>query len=165
MPGVDRITRTASLDPRGRQTIPSGRPSDAPILPVLSPVGRLRLAAEVLSMYLAVRWRLWRSDLNATVLALRNPVPDRQWTEPGRESHWQGVRLAKATTRTLALVPTDSRCLMRSLVLIGLLSRRGISSVLVLGVKSDPDFEAHAWVEHNDWPLLPGGEFGRLVEL
>ena len=116
-------------------------------------------------MYLAVRWRLWRSDLNATVLALRNLAPDHQWTEPGCESHWQGVRLAKATTRTLALLPADSRCLMQSLVLTGLLSRRGIGSVLVIGVKSNPDFQAHAWVEHNDRPLLPSGEFGRLVEL
>jgi hypothetical protein len=53
---------------------------------------------------------------------------------------------------------------MQSLVLIGLLSRRGISSVLVIGVKSSPDFEAHAWVEHNDRALLPSGEFRRLVE-
>jgi hypothetical protein len=116
-------------------------------------------------MYMVVRWRLWRSDLNATVSALRNCAAGDQWTEPGLESHQQGARLARATTRTLALLPTDSRCLMQSLVLIGLLSRRGISSVLVVAVQSDPDFQAHAWVEHNHRPLLPSGEYGRLVEL
>jgi hypothetical protein len=164
VPGVDRIARTASLDSRERGTVPPGRPSHAPTLPPLSLVGRLRLAVEVLSIYMAVRWRLWRSGLDATVLALRDRAPDRQWTEPGRASYWQGVRLAKATTRTLTLLPTDSRCLMQSLVLLGLLSRRGIGSVLVIGVNSNPDFEAHAWVEHDDQPLLPSGEFQRLVE-
>jgi hypothetical protein len=54
---------------------------------------------------------------------------------------------------------------MQSLVLIGLLSRRNISSMLIVAVNSSPDFEAHAWVEHNKRPLLPAGEYGRLVEL
>jgi hypothetical protein len=54
---------------------------------------------------------------------------------------------------------------MQSLVLVGLLSRRGIGSVLVVAVRSDPDFRAHAWVEHNRRPLLPTGGYGRLVEL
>jgi Transglutaminase-like superfamily len=151
VPGVDRITRASSLDSRGPKPAPGGRPPETPALPPLSPLDRLRLAAEVLSVYMRVRWGLWRGDLNTTLLALR-------------ASFWQGVRLAKATTRTLAVLPTDSRCLMQSLVLIGLLSRRRISSVLVIGVKSKPDFQAHAWVEHDDQPLLPSGEFRRLVE-
>jgi hypothetical protein len=164
VPGVDRITRASSLDSRGPKPAPGGRPPETPALPPLSPLDRLRLAAEVLSVYMRVRWGLWRGDLNTTLLALRDLSPGQRWTEPNRASFWQGVRLAKATTRTLAVLPTDSRCLMQSLVLIGLLSRRRISSVLVIGVKSKPDFQAHAWVEHDDQPLLPSGEFRRLVE-
>jgi hypothetical protein len=68
---------------------------------------------------------------------------------------------------TLSVLPTDSRCLMRSLVLTSLLARRGIDSTFVLGVRGEGDFAAHAWVEHATVPLLaPGGsEFKRLVEI
>ena len=69
--------------------------------------------------------------------------------------------------RTLTLLPTDSRCLMRSLVLTQLLARRGIESRFVLGVRSGAEFKAHAWVERNDVPLLPPGDAGfeRLLEI
>lgn len=154
---------TSSLGPQGREAVRGDRPETAPVLPPLSPVGRLRLAAEALSLYVTVRWRLWRSDVNATVGALRGV--DRQWRDTGLETYWQGVRLAKATTRTLKVLPTDSRCLMKSLVLLGLLSRRGIGATLIVAVKAEPDFAAHAWIEHDSRPLLPPGEYDRLVEL
>ena len=156
------MIRASSLGSQGQEAVRSDRPARA-VLPPLSPVGRLRLAAEALSIYMTVRWRLWRSDLSATVHTLRGT--DRQWRDAGLETYWQGVRLAKATTRTLAVLPTDSRCLMQSLVLLGFLSRRNIGAVLVVAVKSSPDFQAHAWVEHDSRPLLPKGEYGRLVEL
>ena len=78
-----------------------------------------------------------------------------------------GVSLARAVTRTLPLLPADSRCLMRSLVLISLLNRREIGSSLVIGVRPGQRFGAHAWVEVDGRPLLPRGEseFERLVEL
>ena len=164
MSGADPKTVAVGLGSRKAETVGDDRPSDTSILPPLSPVGRLRLATEALSTYVEVRWRLWKSDLSATLCVLRSHA-DRPWKESDLESHWQGVRLAKATTRTLSVLPTDSRCLMQSLVLIGLLSRRSIGSVLIVAVNSRPDFEAHAWVEHNGRPLLPAGEYGRLVEL
>lgn len=76
------------------------------------------------------------------------------------------IRLSAAVTRTLTLVPTGSRCLMRSLVLLRLLSRRGIDASLVIGVKGEP-FIAHAWVEHRGIALLdPGGShFARLLQI
>jgi hypothetical protein len=154
---------TSSLGPQGREAVRGDRPEKAPILPPLSRVGRLRLATETLSLYVAVRWRLWRSDVKGTVDALRGV--DRQWRDAGLETYWQGVRLAKATTRTLRILPTDSRCLMKSLVLLGLLSRRGIGATLIVAVKAEPAFAAHAWIEHDHRPLLPAGEYGRLVEL
>ncbi len=65
------------------------------------------------------------------------------------------------------MVPGDTRCLRRSLVLMRLLAKRGISAQLVIGTRTSPDFLAHAWVEHDGEPVLsPGdGSFGRLVEL
>jgi Transglutaminase-like superfamily len=67
----------------------------------------------------------------------------------------------------LELVPGDTRCLARSLVLTRLLARRGIPAKLVIGIRADPEFLAHAWVECEGKPVLsPGdGSFARLVEL
>ena len=76
-------------------------------------------------------------------------------------------RLGWAVTRTLTLLPTDSRCLVQSLVLQRLLVARSIPSRLVIGARSDGPFMAHAWVECNSVAVLPsrGYENSRLVEL
>jgi len=78
-----------------------------------------------------------------------------------------GIRLGRAVGRTLGAVPADARCLVRSLVLVEMLARRGIDAAFVLGVRTDGDFEAHAWVEKGGVPLLPPfeGKYERLVEL
>jgi hypothetical protein len=70
-------------------------------------------------------------------------------------------------TRTLSLLPTDNRCLARSLVLDRLLERRSLQSVVVLAARSEPDFAAHAWVEHDGLAVLPPGSssYQRLIEL
>ncbi len=47
-------------------------------------------------------------------------------------------------------------CLSRSIVLHGLLQRKGISSALCIGVRNKPKFQAHAWVEHKGTPLNAG---------
>ena len=77
------------------------------------------------------------------------------------------LRLGRAVTRTLNFLPTDNRCLARSLVLDRLLSRRALRSVVVVAARSDPVFAAHAWVEHNGVAVLPPGAPGyqRLIEL
>lgn len=82
-------------------------------------------------------------------------------------SHVPGSRLAYIVSSVLRLLPTDSRCLMRSLVLTRLLARRGLPSALVIGVTASPEFGAHAWVEQDGRPLLPAHDaiFARLVEL
>jgi hypothetical protein len=56
---------------------------------------------------------------------------------------------------------------MQSLVLSGLLARRGIDSRLVLAVRPGESFAAHAWVEYDGQPLLEPADdrFGRLVEM
>lgn len=79
--------------------------------------------------------------------------------------HQVCLRLGRVVGRTLRLLPTDSRCLVQSLVLTRMLARRSIPNVLVIGVRANPTFEAHAWVEHEGRPILPTGEFTRLLEL
>jgi hypothetical protein len=76
-------------------------------------------------------------------------------------------RLGWAVVKILYFLPGDTRCLRRSLVLMQLLERRGISARLVIGARSGPDFLAHAWVEYDGRPVLSteGESFGRLVEL
>ena len=75
--------------------------------------------------------------------------------------------MANGVARTLALLPTDARCMDRSLVLIDLLARRGIPATLVIGARRAPGFRAHAWVELAGQPLLSPGDYGgsRLAEL
>jgi hypothetical protein len=77
--------------------------------------------------------------------------------------------LARAVVRTLEAHPVDSRCLMRSLVLLRVLARRGVSGELVIAVRPEVSdtLGAHAWVEVRGEPLLApaGSEHGRLVTL
>jgi hypothetical protein len=126
---------------------------------------KLVLAAEIVGMYVRARWLLWRKELPEAVAALRGDGPlevpkdgDRLLT---------GIRLGRTVSRTLGVLPADSRCLVRSLVLTSLLARRGIGSILVIGVCSSADFKAHAWVECSGVPLLDAHEAagGRLVEI
>lgn len=131
---------------------------------MVSRMRRLMLVAEILAAYVKVRWRLRRRDVVSVVDSLRPPSSRRSGPVDERAS---GRGLARAVVRTLTLLPTDSRCLTRSLVLTSLLARRGIESRLVLGVRHRPAFAAHAWVEHEQVPLLPAGEptFERIAEL
>src|SRR6478672_9662631 len=123
---------------------------------------RLRLATEILLAYLHVRRAMRRAPLASVLVELRKP-PRRR----GQSSLVEARDLGVAVARTLALVPGDTRCLARSLVLGALLARRGIPATLVIGAHAAPSFRAHAWVEHAGQPVLsPGdGTFGRLVEL
>jgi hypothetical protein len=126
---------------------------------------KLRLIGEVLSIYLRVRRRLRHGTLETTLADLRDT--EREPVAPETDRRRLGLRLGRATIRVLTPLPTDSRCLMRSLVLTGLLARRGIDAKLVLAVRPGDDFAAHAWVELEGRPLLEPGNagLGRLVEL
>jgi Transglutaminase-like superfamily len=126
-------------------------------------VARLGLAAEILATYARVRWLLPRRELPRAVAQLR---------ERGRRRHElphepSTARYSDAVVRVLRLLPADSRCLVRALVLLAVLARRGVRTELVIGVSPGPSFAAHAWVEHRGLPLLPAGSAGdgRLVEL
>jgi hypothetical protein len=126
---------------------------------------RARLIVEIVSTYVRARRALRRAPIASVVASLRaeyahNPPPTVDTLE-------QSLSLGWAVSRTLSLVPGDTRCLVQSLVLTRLLARRGIPAKLVIGARAAPDFLAHAWVEHCGEPVLtPGdGSFGRLVEL
>ena len=125
---------------------------------------KLRLAAEVAATYGRARWKLRRGGLRAALEALRSPSGS---APPPADGVVTGRRLARVVVRTLAVVPADSRCLMRSLVLTGMLARRGIDTRLVIAVRPGERFAAHAWVEHGGVPLLPAEapSFEQLVTL
>ena len=120
-----------------------------------SVVHRIRLVAEILGTYVTVRRLLRRRTLPETVTVLRGGVSDA--AEGDAASLEIGRHLASATVRTITLVPADSRCLMRSLVLTRMMARRGLGSTFVLSVAPAPTFEAHAWVEHAGRALLEPG--------
>jgi Transglutaminase-like superfamily len=132
----------------------------------LSAAQRARLAGEIVTAYLQARRELRRAPIASVVAALRSDQGAASQA-PEREKLEEALRLGRAVSRTLALMPGDTRCLARSLVLTRLLARRGLSAKLVIGARATPDFLAHAWVEYGGEPVLPPGDesFGRLVEL
>ena len=126
---------------------------------------KLWLAAEIVAAYVQVRWSLRRRTLVATVERARRSAPDAAGSPSSTLP--TAYRLARAVGRTLEPLPADSRCLMRSLVLTRILSRRGITSTLVIGTTPGPEFAAHAWIEVDGLPVLPdgSGEYGRILEV
>lgn len=126
---------------------------------------RGRLAAEIVAAYLRAQRELRQAPIETVVARLRQrgPLAGTEAVDGLREAR----HLGHVVGRALRLLPGDTRCLRRSLVLLQLLSRRGISAELVIGTRTEPDFLAHAWVEHEGQPVLPPGDdsFGRLVAL
>jgi hypothetical protein len=137
--------------------------SDSAVRPLAVPAPnlglreRLRLAAEILRAYGTVR-RLSRSmKLPAVVAALRASAPVVGLPLP--EPQVDGRRLGSAVMRALVVTPGGTRCLLRSLVLLRLLARRGTTGQLIIAVLPGAAvLEAHAWIEHDGTALLPPGE-------
>jgi hypothetical protein len=153
-----------------RRAEPPIRPAQAGHTPAaLSVAERAGLAAEILRSYVLARRALRRDPIVAVLETLRSQAPSAVRATYAVDGHTldEARRLGRAVVRTLALLPGDTRCLVRSLVLTRLLARRGISTRLVIGARAAPKFVAHAWVEYAGSPVLsPGdGSFGRLVEL
>ncbi len=126
--------------------------------PRLGPGQRLVLGAEIVRAYLAVRRLSSRRKLPAVVSALREapPVGDLPLPDPRVD----GIRLGRAVMRALVLTPGGTKCLMRSLVLLRLMARRGIvDGELIIAVQPGPAIlDAHAWVELDGRALLPPGD-------
>jgi hypothetical protein len=133
----------------------------------LRPGERVRLVVEILVAYLRARRALRRAPIASVMATLRAQSTPAFPAAAGEPTLAEACRLGRAVARTLALVPGDTRCLVRSLVLTRLLASRGIPVKLVIGARAAPEFLAHAWVEYAGDPVLsPGdGSFARLVEL
>lgn len=117
------------------------------------PLGsRVTLALEIVAAYCLAYWSLRRHGLRDALAALR--AADAPPASPA-DAVAVGRRLGRAVRRTLGVLPADSRCLMSSLVLTRLLSKRGIESQLVISVQPGEKFGAHAWLEHRGAALLP----------
>jgi hypothetical protein len=130
----------------------------------LGPITRLRLAAEIAAAYMEARRELRRAPIDSVLSTLRAESPP---ARPPAGALEEARRLGWIVARVLKLLPGDTRCLARSLVLTRLLAKRGIPAKLVIGARATPEFLAHAWVEYEGQPVLsPGdGSFGRLTEL
>jgi transglutaminase superfamily protein len=123
---------------------------------------RGRIAAEIVTTYVRVRWWLIRLDFPHAVAAARDVSLAAERAGDGTEV---ALRLGHLVQRALRALPFDGRCLIRSLVLTRMLARRGIEATLVLGVRAKPEFAAHAWLERDGIAILPTWpEFERLAE-
>lgn len=114
---------------------------------------KAQLTGEIIVAYIRVRHRLRRLEFPKAVASIRGETATAQTGH--HETMLLGVRLGIVIERVFRIIPGDTRCLTRSLVLLGMLSRRGIAASVVLGVRTTPEFGAHAWVEHAGQPLLP----------
>jgi hypothetical protein len=133
----------------------------------LSNPARLRLAVEVVLAYATARRALRDAPIDTAVARLRASSAYGAGPTPSEAHLHEARHLSRAVTRTLALLPGDTRCLMQALVLIRLLARRGIPATIVIGARTTPTFFAHAWVVHAGQPILATGDglFHSLVEL
>jgi hypothetical protein len=119
---------------------------------------RLALGMEIVRTYLAVRALSSRRKLPSVVAVLRDAPPIGGLPLP--DPRVDGIRLGRAVMRALVLTPGGTRCLMRSLVLLRLLARRGITEgELIIAVQPGPSvLDAHAWIELDGRALLPPGD-------
>ena len=108
---------------------------------------------EVLMLYVVAQCLLLLGGLSTALYRMRHlqsrPTPDSSNGGDGL-----GSELAGLVDRTLKRAPADPHSIVKSLVLIGLLSRRGRSAELVLAVSPGPDLASHAWVESEGEALL-----------
>jgi hypothetical protein len=141
----------------------SGDPEGLPALEPFRQREKLELIAEILSDYVRLWGAIREKDVLEMAARARRVRPGLRSRDP--REHLVARRLGKVVGKTLGVLPTDSRCLIRSLVLVRILARRSIPSVLVIGVSNDGGFKAHAWVEHEGRPILPPGVYTRLTEL
>ena len=132
-----------------------------------SVVAKLQLGSEILRAYLRARWAMRGGvETRQAVVRLRSHARRHLIDAPPEREIVAGWRLANAVVKTISRLPADSRCLFRSLTLLSVMERRGLSPTLVIAVRAQP-FAAHAWIELHGTALLPAGDpgFERLAEL
>jgi hypothetical protein len=129
----------------------------------LSPWAKVRIVGEILATYPRLYRAMRREEIREVVARIR----EERVEAPEPLPRLTRVQLGGAVVRVLGLLPTDSRCLISSLVLLALLERRGVDSTLVIGVGVEPEFAAHAWIECEGEALLPSGNgtYTRMIEV
>ena len=121
---------------------------------------------EIVVAYVLARWWLAHLSFPESVKAARRTRTTYRPALPTEQPTTTAIRLGRAVELTLRPLPFDSRCLVKALVLTRLLAKRSIESTFVLGVRAQPRFAAHAWVERDGVALLPTtSDFHRLSEL
>lgn len=159
-------SRALALGPKARSVWGALQPT--PIERMYAPLRPL-LAAEIIVTYFRVRQHMRQPDIREVLSAIRNREARSvsRLEEGSIEARLVVARLATAVKRTLWILPTDSRCLVQSLVLSWILSARAIPSTLVIGAHASPEFAAHAWVEYCGVAALPTNGFAgsRLLEI
>jgi hypothetical protein len=140
--------------------------TEHPLRP-LTALEKLRLIGEIATTYGRARWWLRSGTVEQAARRARRGGPAGAADQRPVETFVYALRVGQLVERGLRRLPGDTRCLTRSMVLVRLLSRRGIFSTLVIGVRPKPSFAAHAWVELDGRPLLHPSEYaaGRLLEL
>ena len=123
---------------------------------------KYELMREIVRTHRRAQTLLRRRQLATAVEELTAGAPKRARDPRDRVT---AIRLERAVKRALRLPGLDSRCLMQSLVLQSLLARRGIPTSLAVGARQGPDFAAHAWVEHEGFPLGSDEGYLPLVRL
>lgn len=119
---------------------------------------KVAVACEILASYVPALRTLRSNDVVHMLASARDVAPIVDPPDVGQHRDL-AIRLGWFVVRVLAVMPTDSRCLARALVLARMLARRSIAAELVIGVRSGDQFQAHAWLEHDGRPVLPAGDF------
>lgn len=130
---------------------------------------KLRLLQEICALRLTV-WRVLRRqpDARAAIADLRRRVSGPPRVEIAEPAERLIARLAWSSRTVLEHLPGDQRCLAQSLVLTALLSRRGVRSRVVIGVRKigpGGSLSAHAWVTIDGRAISPSGDHAYLVDL
>lgn len=145
-PGLLRLVERGMLVPAG-----VGEPAcrTACKVPVKSLIGRApppdRSAWTVVPEIAVALWRTRRLLKRAGLEAAASDIRRRKATATAGDPLFHLSRF-KAARR---LVPLTPNCLTDSLALAAFLSRRGVRSDLVFGVKLNP-FAAHCWLQNDD---------------
>lgn len=126
---------------------------------------RVALAAEILVSYVQLLWLLRRKDLPTMVGHARQARTALPAPQDDAALRAAVARLGRAADRVIGVLPKDGRCLITSLVVIRVLARRSVDAKVVIGVRNEGAFEAHAWVEYDGYAVLPSGDYHRLVEV
>lgn len=127
---------------------------------------RVRLSAEILIAYVELLSLLRKVDVRAMVEGARCARVEPTAQPRDAEKHLTAVRVGNMVERVLTKLPTDRRCLIKSLVVVRVLSHRGIESRVVIGVQTGEEgFRAHAWVEYEEHPVLPPLDYEPLLKV